>query len=73
MLVKAANALYTRVIEGEKMIGEANKKIEDALEQVRCAMINLENLKKVLPSAGANPFYKIVCQQLEAAELILED
>ena len=48
-----------------------NKKVEEALEQVRCAMANMENMKRTMPAAGASPFYKVVMMQLEAAELIL--
>lgn len=47
------------------------QKIDEALEQVRCAMCNLDNLGNVFSLWKEHPFFKVVKLQLETAERIL--
>lgn len=53
----------------------ANSKLKrdsaEALEQVQCAQVNLENLARYLPAAEISPLYKIVQMQLAHAETLL--
>lgn len=43
-----------------------------ALELMRCAKINLENLARHLPPAKLSPFYSIVEMQIDEAIAALE-
>jgi hypothetical protein len=46
--------------------------INEALEQVRCAQINFDNLAAQMPVIKRSPFYAIVKMQLESAEAVLK-